>query len=91
MKRLLAIISAIVLFTGCANTHPTTQQDLVYVNTPVLVYCNQIKPSPPAFYFDKMSVDNTLSEKVAALLADRELYKAYILELETTLNYCIGK
>lgn len=77
-----------MLFTGCANTQPKTQQERVYVNIPFRVYCDHTKPHPPVFYFDKMTVDNTLSEKVAALLADRELYRAYILELETTLSYC---
>lgn len=72
-----------LLLTSCV-----TQPEIKEVKIPIPVKCTTPTPAEPTYYFDQLTKENTLFEKVRALLADRQLYLAYQTELKAALDSC---
>ena len=75
-----ACLLSLLLLSACATTQT--------VKVPVPVECKTPTPAAPEFGFEKLSKNDDLYVKVRALLADRELSKAYETELLAALLSC---
>lgn len=87
MQNKLIIVLAL-LISACSTTDKPVVYETIKVNVPVPVECKTPMPEKPQYNFDQLSVDQTIYEKVRALLADRLLYLAYQAELEAALKSC---
>lgn len=87
IKFLLLLIPFAV--AGCATTEPAVRIVIQKVEVPIAVPCKAIKPLLPEYSFDNITVENDIYEKVQALLVDKNLSKAYQIELEAALESCI--
>ncbi len=83
------IIFFIILLSGCATQAPVVEVRTQIVKVPVTVLCDVKIPVKPNYNFDKLTQDDSLFDKVKALLADRILRDAYELELAVALNTCV--
>lgn len=89
MKRNLIILASALVLAGCASpTQPGIKTVIQRVEVPIAVPCKVETPAKPDYHFDKITVENTLFEKVRAILADRKLRDAYEAELEAALGAC---
>lgn len=80
IRTLSALLLSAAVLTGCATTQT--------VKVPIPVPCKTPDPQPPDFTFPKMTTEDSLFAKVKALLIDRELSKAYEIELTAALQSC---
>lgn len=69
----------VVLLAGCA-TKP--------VQVPVTVLCKTPAIGKPDFYYDHVTKDMSLFDKVKLLIADRKQRQGYEVELESAVNVC---
>lgn len=81
------ILASLILLTGCA-TQEQVRYETVRVEVPIPVVCKTPDPEKPQYNFDKLKPEDTIHDKVKALLADRLLKEAYEKELEAALKSC---
>jgi pyridoxal/pyridoxine/pyridoxamine kinase len=85
----LALVAALV-GTGCAS-NPVVVPTVQRVEVPVPVVCTVSYPDRPSYNFDRLTVSDSVFDKVKALLADRLLSISYQAELEAALSACAKK
>ena len=84
----ISILTVVLLLSACATDKPVIQTVVQKVEVPISVPCKVDVPPTPAFNFDLLTADKDIFEKDKALLADRELQKAYSAELLAALKSC---
>ena len=84
----ISILIVALLLSACATDKPVIQTVVQKVEVPISVPCKVEIPQAPTFNFDSLTVDKDIFEKNKALLADRELHKAYSNELLVALKSC---
>ena len=88
MLNKISIIVFGLALSACATDKPVIQTVIQKVEVPISVPCKANIPVTPTFNFDTMTVDKDIFEKSKALLADRQLQKAYSAELLAALKSC---
>ncbi len=86
MKSIILIL--LVLLSGCGTTTPAIQVKTQIVEVPVAVFCEITMPEVPKYNFDALKKEDSIHDKVKALLADKELRSAYEIKLAIALNSC---
>jgi hypothetical protein len=78
------------LVSACATTprEPVINTVIQKVEIPISVPCKAETPILPEFNFDKLTEEDTIFDKVKAILADRVLRDAYEEELRIALKSC---
>jgi hypothetical protein len=84
----ISIILSVIILSACATDKPVIQTVIQRVEIPISVPCKADIPATPTFNFDTITVDKDIFEKSKALLADRQLQKAYSGELLAALKSC---
>jgi hypothetical protein len=85
MKRL--IITFVVLLAACSHD-PVITTAPVEVKIPVPVPCKIRPVDKPIYNFPTLKKEDNIFTKIQVLLADRELQKAYDLQLEAAIKEC---
>lgn len=82
----LASLLCLIALTACA----TPKERVVYqtVKVPVPVACAVSVPTRPSYPADTVSLDSTVFELAQAVMAERELRKAYEAELSAVAKAC---
>lgn len=89
MKRLF-LVSAVIL-TGCATAPCVPKIETQTVKVEVQVPCKVDVPSKPRYNSDVLNKTDPMFDKAKAILADRDLDRAYTSQLETALAKCTAK
>lgn len=87
MTNKIAFILTLAFVTGC-TTVPQIKYETVEVKIPIPVECKTPTPEKPNFFFDKLTQESTIYDKVKAMLADRQLAASYETELLAALKSC---
>lgn len=82
------LIALTIFVAGCETPKPIIEYRTQEVKVPVPVVCQTEEPKAPETAFEKLTEQDSLYEKVKALLSDRLLYLAYQAELRTALKSC---
>jgi hypothetical protein len=81
------ILFVLIQIAGCA-TKTVTEYKTVEVLVPTRVPCSVATPDLPAWVVPLVKPGSDIYTQMRALLADRELSKAYEQELRTALEAC---
>jgi hypothetical protein len=86
--RVISILLVTLLLTGCVTTKEVIRYETKEVKVPIPIKCETPIPEVPDFNFPKLKEEDTIFDKVKALLADRNLHLGYEEQLLTALQSC---